>query len=132
MSANRRNEAFHLFCSGLSLRKVAESLGVHRSTTERWSAEERWVERREQIWQQAREESLMASQCTYKIKLDAVYDSVQTLLLEAVAERRMYMQGRLSRRKMRISNQMFLSFAKAYAEIENGFIRNLGQRFGSS
>ena len=131
MSANRKLEALHLFYQGLSLRKVAESVGVHRSTAERWSTQEHWREKRETAWRKAREELAQSTACTHKAHINEVYDSVHTLLIEAVAERQMYFNGKLGKRALRVSNRMFLNLAKAYAEIEASFIRNLGQRNGS-
>ena len=48
MKAHLKDQAFALFIKHNSLRSIAKSLKVSRSTIERWSRSERWMEARPQ------------------------------------------------------------------------------------
>jgi AraC-like DNA-binding protein len=118
MRVKSRIEARHLFFSGHTLAEVAQAVGVHRSTTERWSREEGWVEQREIRNYELKHKYIKENFQFYYHNVIGVADDVYRVIADGIAERRLLSEGKLARRNLKISNRMLISMAKTYANLE--------------
>lgn len=57
MKARERNQAFDLILAGQPIRTVAQTVGVSRSSIERWSVQYGWMGRRRQFQKEMQEKS---------------------------------------------------------------------------
>jgi hypothetical protein len=118
MSVDKKSQARHLFFDGMTLIKAAEVVGVHRSSTERWSREEGWFEQRELRNSELKDKFIRENFNLYYANALELADSAYRLMADALAERHLLKSGKLAKRNLRISNQMFTSISKTYTSLE--------------
>ena len=125
MKVAERNQAYTLIMKGHTLKEAAEAVGVSLSTVERWSSEAGW-----QYLKRKRMNS-MIEECSYKmsqtlnVRTNLALDEFNQMFVEAVAERRLYLEGKISKRQLRYSTREMIHLGKACVDVQAGFLNGL-------
>lgn len=118
MKADKKIQARHLFFQGQTLRQAAKQVGVSKSTTERWSVEDGWVEQRAIMEYELREKFIRENFDVYYKNVLGIADASFRLMTDAFAERQLVFQGRLAARRLKFSNRTMIAAAKTYVELQ--------------
>lgn len=119
-TAQTRQEAFALFLRGASLRGVAATLGIGRSTVERWSQREQWVEQRRDAWLKAKNEVRQQYAEKFCDEAISLAESLYRIFATAHSQHQAYTEGALPRKAMRYTARELCALAKAIVEAGNG------------
>ena len=119
-----RERAFHLFCEGNSLSAIAEAIGYHRSTVERYCAKEKWRKLREDYYRVKRAEVACQRVGILAKRHQSVNDSLFEMFLDARAEFAAYRNGSIPKKKLRYSLKNLISLARGIAETGNLDVAN--------
>lgn len=111
-------EARHLFFKGKTLAEAATQVGVSKSSAERWSRQEQWVEQRNVLELEMREKFLRENFGTYYKSLNYVVDTAYRILAKGLAERNLIAEGKLPRKRMKVTNRVMLNAAKTYLSLD--------------
>ena len=122
MKVQARDQAFSLFCKGKTLAEAAEAVGVHRSTTERWSREFHWKIHRERTWNEQREQAIKDRAQKFVFDERELINRLFNLMQEASAQFDAYRLGKLPKRAMKYSLRDFLAIARAYVDVEDAVV----------
>lgn len=127
MKTEKKKRAFALILDGYSIRQVAKEVGVHRSTVERWSKQEDWqvakVIRHDKLIQEMRAEM----NNPVSKKLLTITASLFDTLEHAIAENRLFIQGKISKRNKKFNYSDICNIALAVSKLsttESEFIIN--------
>ncbi len=121
MRVAARDQAFSLFCDGATLAETAEVVGVHRSTTERWSREFNWRIHRQRVWNETRERILKERIQRFVFKDKEIATKLHDLIAGSCAEFEAVREGKLPKRALKFSRADLVKFAEAYICVENVF-----------
>jgi transposase len=114
MRALDRNEAFALYAKqGLSLRRLAEVLNISRSTLERWSIKDDWVNQRQRLWQESQESARQEYVRRYRENDLRVSDQLFAIFRDAHLQHVEYFQGKVPRRAVKYSVKDLARLAQA-------------------
>lgn len=118
MKAHLKNEARHSFFQGKTLVQVAEAIGISKSTAERWSREEQWVEQRALFEYEARDKYIRENYRAYYMNTTSAANLAFRVMTEALAERQLMSQGKLAKRRMKFSNREMMNAIKSYCALQ--------------
>lgn len=118
MKAEKKNQARHLFFQGKTLRQAAKEVGVSKSSTERWSREEGWVEQRQLLEYEARDKFIRENLKWYYANVLKVTDTAYRVMMDGLVERELVSQGKLAKGRLKVTNQVLLTVAKTYLSLD--------------
>ena len=112
----KRERAFALYLkTDLSLRKVAEEIGVSVSSVERWSKEDGWNIRRKRLWLESSKEALEEAMDQRISEIKTMYGKVYSIMIFAYSQHEAYRSGKIPKKALKYSARDFQNFLKAYA-----------------
>ena len=114
MLAEKRQQAFAMFLKFNSLRTIAVELGICRSTCERWSRQDEWVDQRAIIIAEQKTLSLKSMLENSVSGFRVASEAARLNLLEALAESRAFSEGLIPAKARRFKPSQILSLYKLY------------------
>lgn len=113
-----RQRAFDLFLEGKTQHQIAATLGVTRSTIERWSQQDQWRRvKAESLSKIIRERADQMFQ-TKIPELDGAAQ-VKDLFAQAVAEHRLFCEGKITHKDRKFSLKDIRELSSAYVRANN-------------
>lgn len=118
MKTHLKDSAFALFIKGQSIRSIAKQLNLSKSTVERWSRRELWVDARDRIHHQLVEDSVSKTINSGSDKLSTAINTLYDEILSDVSMLKIAReQGYASKIRKRIVNSL-LSTSLAVSRME--------------
>jgi hypothetical protein len=113
MKPEKRNQAMALFLNGFSHRQIALELLLARSTVNRWSVKDKWIQAR----LDGRQQAIKAVKDRFSIQetnnTESAHIKTQEILQNAICELSAYSHGLLTKKQMKFTSRDILNLAKA-------------------
>lgn len=119
MKAAERQRAFALYMNtDWSYRKIAQAIGVSRSSIERWGQEDGWPYKRRRAWSEISKNTVRQTMDDRLKASVLISTELHKILSFAAAEHKNYVEGRIPKKALKFTPWDICRQARACCEVD--------------